>query len=112
MQIRVVRFESKNLLVGIALLVVLLAILAFVLTAGVALLAGGAAIGGVGYLVRRLVGGRQALGASPVNRERVLRPEDEVFLPGATSTNRFSLSTRSERNAEVTERPEVTEENS
>lgn len=78
MQIRVVRLNSRNPLVGILLLVVILAILAFVLTAGMALLAGGAILGTVGYLARRILGGK-SLGKAPVEGERLVVMGEEVF---------------------------------
>lgn len=80
MQIRVVRLNSRNPLVGILLLVVILAILAFVLTAGMALLAGGAILGTVGYLARRIFGGK-SLGTAPVEGERLVVMGEEVFPP-------------------------------
>lgn len=78
MQIRVVRLNSRNPLVGIFFLVVILAILAFVLTAGMALLAGGAILGTVGYLARRVFGGK-SIGAASMEGERVVVMGDEVF---------------------------------
>lgn len=78
MQIRVVRLNSRNPLVGIVILVVILALLAFVLTAGMALLAGGAILGTVGYLARRIFGGK-SLGAAPVEGERLVVMGEEVF---------------------------------
>lgn len=78
MPIRVVRLNSRNPLVGILLLVVILAILAFVLTAGIALLAGGAILGTIGYLARRVFGGK-SLGAAPTEGERVFVRGEEVF---------------------------------
>lgn len=78
MQIRVVRLNSRNPLVGILLLVVILAILALVLTAGMALLAGGAVLGTVGYMARRIFGGK-SLGAAPEEGERLVVMGEEVF---------------------------------
>lgn len=78
MPIRVVRLNSRNPLVGILLLVVILAILAFVLTAGMALIAGGAILGTVGYLARRVFGGK-SIGATPLEGERMVVMGDEVF---------------------------------
>lgn len=78
MQIRVVRLNSRNPLVGIVLLVVILAILALVLTAGMALLAGGAILGTVGYLARRVFGGK-SLGAAPMEADRMVVMGEEVF---------------------------------
>lgn len=78
MQIRVVRLNSRNPLVGIVVLVVILALLAFVLTAGMALLAGGAILGTVGYLARRIFGGK-SLRATPVEGERLVAMGEEVF---------------------------------
>lgn len=87
MQIRVVRLNSRNPLVGIFLLVVILAILAFVLTAGMALLAGGAILGTAGYLARRIFGGK-SLRAAPMEGERLVVLGDEVFPPEPVSDAR------------------------
>lgn len=87
MQIRVVRLNSRNPLVGILLLVVILAILAFVLTAGMALLAGGAILGTVGYLARRIFGGK-SLGAAPMEGERLVVMGEEVFPSSHLSPER------------------------
>lgn len=78
MQIRVVRLNSRNPLVGILLIAVILAILAFVLTAGMALLAGGAILGTLGYLTRWVFGGK-SIGATPTDGERLIVMGEEVF---------------------------------
>lgn len=80
MQIRVVRLNSRNPLVGIVLLVAILAILALVLTAGMALLAGGAVLGAVGYVARRVLGGK-SLGAMRTEGERMVVMGEEVLTP-------------------------------
>src|SRR5205807_2314751 len=54
-RMRVVRFQTRNPLVGIALLVLVLAVLAVVFAASVTLLAGAAVVGGVGLLARRML---------------------------------------------------------
>ena len=85
MQIRVVRLNSRNPLVAILLIALVLAILAVVLTAGMALAVGGAVLGAVGYLARRVLGGK-ALRAGPVmvERERGVLLGKEVFPPTDT----------------------------
>lgn len=85
MQIRLVRLNSRNPLVAILVIAIVLALLAFVLTAGLALAAGGAVLGAVGYLARRVFGGK-SLGAGPVTmeRERIVMLGEEVFPPTFT----------------------------
>lgn len=90
MQIRIVRFGSRNPLAVVLLLVVLLALMALLLTAGLALAAGGAAIGAIGYAVRRLAGGRRALpnDALPGRGRAVIEIGEEVFPPQAPRPDR------------------------
>ncbi|MCC6927600.1 MAG: hypothetical protein IT359_01305 [Gemmatimonadaceae bacterium] len=99
MQLRIIRVDSRNPLVGILLLVVILALLAFVLTAGMALLAGGAVLGTVGYIARRLLGGKR-LGATGSERERLGVAGDEVFAPGQPLAARRPVDVRSLPEAE------------
>lgn len=101
MQIRVVRLNSRNPLVGAVLLVVVLALLAFLLTAGMALVAGGAVLGGVGYALRRVLGGARAAPtvmpgsdslhgieeADPLVGGRLRPLGEEVFPPGERSAS-------------------------
>jgi hypothetical protein len=79
MQIRVIRLGSRNpiaaALLGLVLLALVLAILAF----GITLALGVAAVGTVGLLVRRVLGLRRAPSRELPTR---LDPRDEVF-PGA-----------------------------
>lgn len=83
MQIRVVRLNTRNPIVGALLLVVVMALLAFLLTAGMALVAGGAVLGGVGYALRRVLGGK-SLGEAPAGRRpRLEGLGEEVFPPGS-----------------------------
>ena len=88
-RIRVVRLQSRNPLVGIALLLLVLALLAAVVVFGMALLAGAAVLGGAVYLGRRLVGRpvlgeRGGAGRLPGVEAAVgrLDPSREVFAPG------------------------------
>lgn len=91
MQLRIVRLNSRNPLVGVVLLVVILAILAVVLTAGMALIAGGAVLGTAGYLARRVFGGN-ALARGARDEARVVVLGNEVFppveIPGGVSRER------------------------
>ncbi len=80
MQIRVVRLSSRNPLVTFVVVAVVLALLALVLTAGVALLIGGAIVGTGGYLVRRIFGGRP-VGLARGEWERLEIDGEEVFAP-------------------------------
>lgn len=81
MQIRIVRLRPRNTLAALALLVVVLALLAVVLTAGMALLAGAAVVGAVGVLARRLLGGGRRV-AGRGDAERIVLTGEEVFPPG------------------------------
>ncbi len=81
MQIRVVRLNIRNPFVGAILVIVVMALLAFILTAGMALVAGGAVLGAVGYALRRVLGGK-SLGNPPVQRPRLEGLGEEVFPPG------------------------------
>ena len=89
MQIRVVQLNSRNPLVGALLLVVVLALIAFLLTAGMAIVAGGAVLGGVGYALRRVFGAGKASAsigsfndADLLRADRSVRPlGEEVFPP-------------------------------
>lgn len=65
MQIRVVRLHGRNRLVGAALLLAMVGLVLVVVLFGLTLLVGLAAIGAVGLLARRLLGGRRRAGAPP-----------------------------------------------
>ncbi len=80
MPIRVVRFQTRNPVAAAAVLLLVLALLAVVLTVGLTLVAGLAVAGGAALLVRRVVGGRLPRGAPPA-LERPLDPGREVFPP-------------------------------
>ena len=82
MQIRIVRLNSRNPLVAILVIAVIVALLAFLFTAGLALAVGGAVLGAVGYLVRRVVGGQVPRdGGRVMEGERVVVLGEEVFPP-------------------------------
>ena len=92
MRVRTVQFRTRNPIVGAAILLVVLAILAAVFTVGLTLLAGVALVGGAGLLVRRaLRGGRREL-EPPLDRTREVLPRDaglrEVFPPGQAAPTR------------------------
>lgn len=77
MRARIFRLQSRNPLVAVALLIVLLALIAAVVAVGVTLLAGAAVLGAAGLLVRRALGrGRVPTSAAP----RLDRAQ-EVFAP-------------------------------
>ena len=80
MQIRVIHLQGRNRFVGVLLLAVVLALLAFVVTAGLALVAGAAVLGGGALLLRRLFGGKNAL-PRRARTERVIMTGEEVFPP-------------------------------
>ena len=80
MQIRVIHFQGRNRIVGVLLLAVVLALLAFVVTAGLALVAGAAIIGGGVLLMRRLFGAKSALPRHS-RPERIIMSGEEVFPP-------------------------------
>ncbi|MBK9977192.1 MAG: hypothetical protein IPP20_04565 [Gemmatimonadetes bacterium] len=81
MQIRIVRLNSRNPLVAILVIAVIVALLAFLFTAGLALAVGGAVLGAVGYLVRRVVGGQVPRTGARDGGERVVVLGEEVFPP-------------------------------
>ena len=78
MQIRFLRFTSRNPLVGAALLVAVVALVLALVVFGLALLAGLAAAGGVALLARRLLGAR---GRATAPRA-MLDPAREISPPG------------------------------
>ena len=79
MHIRSFRFQSRNPVVVIAMLSVVLALFAFFLSAMLAIGAGAAVLGGVGYGVRRLHGRRPHLRDASVDGLSRLDPAREVF---------------------------------
>jgi hypothetical protein len=85
--IRVVRLNARNPIVGVALLLVLVAVVLLVLTLGVTILAGAAVLGGAAFVVRRAL----RLGRRPAAPERALPPLDpanEVFAPDEVDASR------------------------
>ena len=79
-RIRVVRLNTRNPIVALAVVLLVVAVLLLVLGAGAALLAGGAVIGGATLLARRVL----RLGKRPPPRIAPLDPSREVF-PGQSS---------------------------
>jgi hypothetical protein len=78
MRARIFHLRSRNPLVAVALLIVLLALVAAVVAVGFTLLAGAAVLGAVGLLVRRALGrGRATLPPPAPRLDRAL----EVFPP-------------------------------
>ena len=86
---RVFRLQSRNPVVGVALLVVLIAIVLAVLAVGLTVLAGAAVLGAVGLLARRALRLRrppaQRLGATA---RAGLDPALEVTAPAAAPSHR------------------------
>lgn len=80
MQIRVIRLNSRNPLVGAALLLAGAAILVALVVFGLVILAGLTVVGAVAFLARRLLG-RRILGARPGAGAQAheLDPSGEVF---------------------------------
>ena len=78
MRVRIVQFRSKNPLVAIALLAAVLALLVFFLSAALAIAAGAALLGGVGFAVRGLRGGRAIGRGGPDVPVQRLDPANEV----------------------------------
>jgi len=75
MQIRVLRFNSRNPLVGAALLLAVAAIVVALLVFGLMILAGLTVVGAVALLARKLLGPRGA----PGGHAPQLDPSREVF---------------------------------
>ncbi|MBK6308193.1 MAG: hypothetical protein IPF47_21690 [Gemmatimonadetes bacterium] len=100
MQIRIVRLNSRNPLVAILVIAVIVALLAFLFTAGLALAVGGAVLGAVGYLVRRVVGGQVPRdGGRVMEGERVVVLGEEVFPDPRPGDVRSRRRRRSDRGA-------------
>ena len=79
MQVRTVRFESKNpVVVGVILALIIAALFVF-LSAALAVAAGVAVLGGVGFTARRLLGGRRLVPGALGGSARDLRLGHEVF---------------------------------
>jgi hypothetical protein len=89
MQFRIIRVQSRNPLVGIVLLAAVLALFAFLLTAGLALAVGAAVLGGGVMAVRRLLGAKPPLVREPGDGRFVMLGE-EVFPTVATDGDRSS----------------------
>ena len=77
MQIRVVRLRGRSRLVGAALLLAMAGLVLVVVLFGLTLLVGLTALGAVGLLARRLLGGRRRVVPPPVP----LDPSREVLPP-------------------------------
>ncbi|MGZ8379874.1 MAG: hypothetical protein ACXW0Z_21815 [Gemmatirosa sp.] len=75
MRPRLFRFQIRNPVVAVALLIVVLALVAAVVAVGLTLLAGLAAVGAAGLLARRALGGRRSVDAAPPRLDRA----QEVF---------------------------------
>ena len=79
MQVRTVRFESKDpVVVGVILALICAALFVF-LSAALAVAAGVAVLGGVGFVARRLLGGRHLVQGVTGGSTRDPRPGNEVF---------------------------------
>jgi len=83
MPMRVVRLNVRNPLVAAAVLLIVLAVILLVLGLGVALLAAGAVVGGVGLLARRVL--------------RLRRPPPARVAPLDPSREGFAAAERRER---------------
>jgi hypothetical protein len=88
MQFRVIRVQSRNPLVGI-LLAAILALFAFLLTAGLALALGAGVLGAGVMAVRRLLGAKPPLVGEPSDGGLVMLGE-EVFPTVSTDHNHSS----------------------
>jgi hypothetical protein len=77
---RIFRLQTRNPIVAVALLIVVLALIAAVVAVGFTLLAGAAVLGAAGLLVRRALGGGRATLPEP-RSERALDRAQEVFPP-------------------------------
>jgi hypothetical protein len=84
MQTRVFRIQSRNPIVGVAIGLIVVAVILLVLGLGVALLAGAAVIGGVGLLARRVLRLRRPAPAILVKPD----PAREVFAPREANDRR------------------------
>lgn len=82
MRVRILRFQTRNPVLGAIVLVLVLALLAAVFAVGLTLLAGlavaGAVVGGGALLARRALGGRRTTTTLPPPLDRAR----EVFPPG------------------------------
>lgn len=87
MRVRTVRFQTRNPIVGAAILILVLALLVAVFTVGLTLLAGVAVVGGAGLLVRRALRGRLPA-AEPPRLDPRLDGSREVFAPGQAPPER------------------------
>jgi hypothetical protein len=75
MQIRIINLQGRNRFLGAALLVAALGLVLAIVVFGLALLAGLTVLGGLGLLVRRLLGGHRR------PTQTLLDPSMEVFSP-------------------------------
>ena len=107
MHVRTFRFQSKNPIVVIALLSIVVAVLVFFLSTLLAVGVGAALLGGVGYGVRRLLGGRPHLGGAARDALPSLDPALEVF---PDSSGPAALLPREGPDATALKQPSVEDE--